>query len=247
MVMPSASPVALVTGGARRIGRAIVEDLAAHGWAVAIHCNRSRDEAERLAAAIRGNGGRAAVVTGDFADPATPAAHHRRRRGGARARSTLLVNNASIFERDAVGALDRALWDRQMAINLTAPVFLAEAFAGAGCRKASRATSSTCSTRASGGRRPPTSPTRSPSRRLPPRPSAGAGAGAARPRQRHRARPGAAQRPPDRRGLSPAGRRHAARPRAGTDRIRPHHPLYCRDALDHRPGDRASTAASTSA
>ncbi len=42
---------------------------------------------------------------------------------------TLLVNNASIFEADAVGSLDRALWDRQMAINLTAPVFLAEAFA----------------------------------------------------------------------------------------------------------------------
>ena len=39
---------ALVTGGARRIGRAIVEDLAAHGFGVAIHCNRSRDEADAL-------------------------------------------------------------------------------------------------------------------------------------------------------------------------------------------------------
>ena len=129
MVMPSASPVALVTGGARRIGRAIVEDLAAHGWAVAIHCNQSRDAAESLAAAIRENGGRAAIVTGDLADPATPA-----RVVGAASDAlgplTLLVNNASIFEHDAVGALDRALWDRQMAINLTAPVFLAEAFAG---------------------------------------------------------------------------------------------------------------------
>ena len=67
--MPPASPVALVTGGARRIGRAIVEDLGAHGWAVAIHCNHSRDEAEGLAAAIRDTGGRAAIVTGDFAEP----------------------------------------------------------------------------------------------------------------------------------------------------------------------------------
>ncbi len=52
------SPIALVTGGARRIGRAIVEDLAAHGWAVAIHCNRSRTGAEALAsdiAAVIGN------------------------------------------------------------------------------------------------------------------------------------------------------------------------------------------------
>ena len=121
-------PVALVTGGARRIGRAIVEDLGEAGWAVAIHCNRSRGEAEGLAAAIRKKGGRATVVTGDFADPATPAQVV----GDAAAALgplTLLVNNASIFEIDALGSLDRALWDRQLAINLTAPVFLAEAFA----------------------------------------------------------------------------------------------------------------------
>ncbi len=126
--MIPASPVALVTGGARRIGRAIVEDLAAHGWAVVIHCNHSRDEADALAAATAEKGGRAAVVTGDFADPATPD----RVVGDAVAALgplTLLINNASVFEHDAVGALDRALWDRQMAINLTAPVFLAEAFA----------------------------------------------------------------------------------------------------------------------
>ncbi len=126
--MPPASSVALVTGGARRIGRAIVEDLAAHGWAVAIHCNRSRDAAESLAEAIGRRGGRAAVVTGDFADPATPASVIDAATA-ALGPLTLLVNNASIFEHDAVGGLDRALWDRQMAINLTAPVFLAEAFA----------------------------------------------------------------------------------------------------------------------
>ena len=126
--MPLPSPVALVTGGARRIGRAIVEDLGAHGWAVAIHCNHSRNEAEALAATIRKNGGRAEVVTGDLADPACPA----RVVGDAAAALgplTLLINNASIFEADAVGSLDRTLWDRQMAINLSAPVFLAEAFA----------------------------------------------------------------------------------------------------------------------
>ncbi len=128
MVAPFAPSVALVTGGARRIGRAIVEDLAAHGWAVVIHCNFSRTEADDLAAAISDKGGRAAVVTGDFADPATPA----KVVGDAVAAHgplTLLVNNASIFAFDAVGALDRDLWDRQMAINLAAPIFLAEAFA----------------------------------------------------------------------------------------------------------------------
>jgi NAD(P)-dependent dehydrogenase (short-subunit alcohol dehydrogenase family) len=120
--------VALVTGGARRIGRAIVEDLAAHGWAVAVHCHNSRDEADSLATAICTGGGTAVVVPGDLLDVANF--------GGvvAQAQSalgplTLLVNNASIFERDTVGSLDLALYERQMAINLTAPVFLTEAFA----------------------------------------------------------------------------------------------------------------------
>ena len=126
--MASPPPAALVTGAARRIGRAIVEDLAAHGWAVAIHCNHSRDEAVALADAIAAAGGRAAVVQGDFADPACL----KRIVDDAKAAVgplTLLVNNASIFEKDSVGTLDRALWDRQMAVNLTAPVFLTQAFA----------------------------------------------------------------------------------------------------------------------
>ncbi|RVB19694.1 SDR family NAD(P)-dependent oxidoreductase, partial [Mesorhizobium sp. M7A.F.Ca.CA.004.05.1.1] len=66
--MSKATVTALVTGGARRIGRAIVEDLAAHGFAVAIHCNRSRIEADTLAAKIIAGGGRAAVVAADLTD-----------------------------------------------------------------------------------------------------------------------------------------------------------------------------------
>jgi NAD(P)-dependent dehydrogenase (short-subunit alcohol dehydrogenase family) len=120
--------VALVTGGARRIGRAIVEDLAADGWAVAIHYRQSREAAENLAATIVSAGGRAVAVRGDLADLAVVP------RIVADAAAvlgplTLLVNNASLFEKDAVGALDAALWQRQMTVNLTAPVFLAEAFA----------------------------------------------------------------------------------------------------------------------
>ena len=59
---------ALVTGGAKRIGKAIVEDLAAHGFAVAIHANESRDAAEALAATIRARGQTASVVQCDLAD-----------------------------------------------------------------------------------------------------------------------------------------------------------------------------------
>ena len=66
--MSIATATALVTGGAKRIGRAIVEDLAAHGFAVAIHCNRSRDEADAMAGLINRSGGRAAVVAADLTD-----------------------------------------------------------------------------------------------------------------------------------------------------------------------------------
>lgn len=128
MVTEILAPAALVTGGSKRIGRAIVEDLAAHGWAVAVHYSRSGDEARELASRIVASGGRATTVSGDLADVARVA-------GIVQAASkaigplTLLVNNASIFEKDTLGALDLALWQRQFAINLQAPILLAEAFA----------------------------------------------------------------------------------------------------------------------
>jgi NAD(P)-dependent dehydrogenase (short-subunit alcohol dehydrogenase family) len=128
--MATNANVAIVTGGARRVGRAIVEDLAAHGWAVAIHCHRSRTEGDELAAAINANGGRAAVVVADLSR--TEAV------GGivtetiaALGAPTLLVNNAASYERDTFGNLDLAAWRRQMAINFESPVFLADAFAKA--------------------------------------------------------------------------------------------------------------------
>lgn len=126
MVQPL--PAVLVTGGARRIGRAIVEDLARNGWAVAIHYRASHDAAAALAAGIAKVGGRATIVGGDLADLAGLG---RIVEDASRALGplTLLVNNASVFEKDTVGELDRDLWQRQMTVNLTAPVFLAEAFA----------------------------------------------------------------------------------------------------------------------
>jgi len=119
---------ALVTGGARRIGRAIVEALARAGYAVAIHARQSREEADRLAADIAARGGRAAVVTGDLANPLAvdtivPAAVK------ALGALTLLVNNAGSFEPDEMGRLDPALFRRQFATNLDAPLFLSQAFA----------------------------------------------------------------------------------------------------------------------
>lgn len=126
--MVNAPLVALVTGGARRIGRAIVEDLARNGWAIAIHHNTSQAEAVALAAEITSAGGKAVAVCADLSDTACVD-----RIVGEATQAlgplTLLVNSASIFEKDSVGSLDRALWQRQMTVNLVTPVFLAEAVA----------------------------------------------------------------------------------------------------------------------
>ncbi|MBL8698899.1 MAG: SDR family oxidoreductase [Alphaproteobacteria bacterium] len=120
---------ALVTGGARRIGRAIVETLAADGYAVAIHCHASRAEADALAARIGAAGGRAAVVVADLADEdavqgLVPQAER------ALGPIGILVNNASVFEHDDARTATRASWDRHLGTNLRAPFVLAQAFAG---------------------------------------------------------------------------------------------------------------------
>jgi NAD(P)-dependent dehydrogenase (short-subunit alcohol dehydrogenase family) len=122
------SPLALVTGGSRRIGRAIVEDLAANGFSVAIHCNGSRDEGERLAETLAARGVRAGVFSADLT-----------RMNDVRqlipdvvlqlGPLSLLINNASIFEDDRSDALDEALFDRHIDLHVKAPSFLAEAFA----------------------------------------------------------------------------------------------------------------------
>lgn len=128
--MAPKNPVAVVTGGARRIGRAIVEDLARHGWAVAIHCRGSRHEAEAMLTDIRRTGGEGAVVSADLAVVAE-ARTVIPQVVDALAAPTLLVNCAGVFEFDEVGALDEAVWNRQMTINAVSPIFLAEAFANA--------------------------------------------------------------------------------------------------------------------
>ncbi len=119
---------ALVTGAARRIGRAIALALNRAGYAVAIHAQSSAREAEALRAEIARAGGRAAVVQADLAVHAQVAGLVASA-SGALGPLTLLVNNAATFEPDALGALDAARFDRQFAVNLRAPLFLSESFA----------------------------------------------------------------------------------------------------------------------
>lgn len=114
----------LVTGGARRIGAAIVRRLVADGHAVAVHHHDSHDEADALAAQLG-----VALVTADLADPAET-------RGLIAAAADALggpveglVNNASRFAWDAIPLADYGGLDRHMHVNLGAPLLLASALA----------------------------------------------------------------------------------------------------------------------
>ncbi len=119
-------PAVLVTGSARRIGRAIALDLAAHGWDVAVHCRGSRDEACDTVAATRALGARAEVFSADLADEAAtralvPAVVQ------ALGRLDAVVNNASLFEHDTVQSFTHAAMERHWRANTAAPVLLAQA------------------------------------------------------------------------------------------------------------------------
>ncbi|MCB9525145.1 MAG: SDR family NAD(P)-dependent oxidoreductase [Myxococcales bacterium] len=116
--------VALVTGGAKRIGRALVEGLAADGWFVYVHCFRSREAAAAVVAGLPQGG---AVVQADLAAP--DLAEQVYAQIGAGPVPTLLVNNASRFEFDAAPAATAASLDAHFQVNARAPILLAQALA----------------------------------------------------------------------------------------------------------------------
>ena len=125
---PARAGAALVTGGGRRIGAAIALALARAGYDVAIHTREAGGDIGALAAGIGALGRRAHVLAADLAEAGAVAALVGRAAAVA-GPLTLLVNSASLYEDDAVGGLEQVLWDRQFAVNLRAPVFLAQAFA----------------------------------------------------------------------------------------------------------------------
>ena len=122
--MTSLRKTILVTGGAKRVGRRLVERLATAGHALVIHANAGADEAEALAKDLRANGAKAWAIAADLSDLA--ATHALIPQAGKLAGSPLsgLVNSASIFDFDEPTAIDTAAFDRAMATNLRAPALL---------------------------------------------------------------------------------------------------------------------------
>jgi NAD(P)-dependent dehydrogenase (short-subunit alcohol dehydrogenase family) len=121
---------ALVTGGARRVGKAIVSDLSAAGFSVAIHYHGSDEEARDLVKKLNDAGGKVAIVRADLTDI-------RAVKGllsdaaSAVGPICLLVNNASVFEPDELDDFTWEHWDRHFAVHLKAPVELSRRFAEA--------------------------------------------------------------------------------------------------------------------
>jgi len=118
----------LVTGAAKRLGRAIALDLAAHGWNVAIHYNGSEDDADSAAQAVRAFGGDAAILQCDLskeAETVTLVDRAVKELGPL----TALINSASLFENDDWQSASRKTWDEHIEINLRAPLVLSQAFA----------------------------------------------------------------------------------------------------------------------
>jgi NAD(P)-dependent dehydrogenase (short-subunit alcohol dehydrogenase family) len=121
---------ALVTGGARRVGKAIVSDLSAAGFSVAIHYHGSDEEARDLVKKLNDAGGKVAIVRADLTDIRavegllSDAA-------SAVGPICLLVNNASVFEPDERDDFTWEHWDRHFAVHHKAPIELSRRFAEA--------------------------------------------------------------------------------------------------------------------
>jgi NAD(P)-dependent dehydrogenase (short-subunit alcohol dehydrogenase family) len=129
---------ALITGAAKRVGRAIALELAQEGYDIAIHFRESGGDAAALAREIEGLGRRTALVQADLEDEAAVEAML----PDAVAQLgpvTALVNNASLFVRDEALNVTREGWDRQLAVNLRAPFVLIQQFARALPQEASGA------------------------------------------------------------------------------------------------------------
>ena len=118
----------LVTGGAKRLGRAIVLDLARHGYDIALHYHASEKEARATAADAQTAGVRVAMLKCDLSRESETAALVDRAVAEL-GPLTGLVNSASVFENDSWYSVSRESWDHHLETNLRAPFVLSQTFA----------------------------------------------------------------------------------------------------------------------
>lgn len=125
---PISGKAALVTGGARRVGRAIALRLAQAGMDVAITYHKSGAEAKSLVREVEGLGRRGLAIRADFSRP--DAAERVFERFTARFEGLYaLVNNASFFTPSPIGSVDAAAFQRNLAVHALAPLLLIQRFA----------------------------------------------------------------------------------------------------------------------
>lgn len=120
---------ALVTGGAKRIGRALALALAEEGAAVVVHCLHSEEEARQTASDASEFGVPSAVVRGDLADPETCARLISQASAALGKPIDILINNASVFEQGSLESTQAEDWDLNQAVNVRAPFLLGQALA----------------------------------------------------------------------------------------------------------------------
>jgi pteridine reductase len=121
---PGERDTILITGAARRLGRALALAIGARGSRLILHYNRSRREAESLAAELAGVAGAIELIGADLSQPEGQD-HLVAKVRQLGWQLTGLVNNASNFYKTPLADLDRDAWDAALAVNLTAPLWLA--------------------------------------------------------------------------------------------------------------------------
>ena len=122
------SKLALITGGAKRIGKGIALSLAQNGFDVVIHYSESRKEAEELVAKLKSFGIAAFCIKANLLNDNEITSLIEEATQTVGKPINLLVNNASIFENDSLLSLTLESWDRHFFTNLKAPVFLSKEF-----------------------------------------------------------------------------------------------------------------------
>jgi NAD(P)-dependent dehydrogenase (short-subunit alcohol dehydrogenase family) len=122
-------PLALITGGWRRVGAAIARKLASEGYDLALHARSASAFDANLAAELAALGAEVFLLEADLSDPARPPRLPAEAAAMAGRAPTLLVNCASAFVDDTIASVTAETLDQHFGVNLFAPVVLSRAMA----------------------------------------------------------------------------------------------------------------------